>query len=1340
MSSGTIAKPEPLVVSPPVAVEAASEADRFIQERLRQTRRQMRWVDVAAGVLGIVVGALAYLLPGTLLDHWVVAGGLGPIGRWALWSILVVTAGAVIVRRVAPPLRFRVNPVFAAYTLERSRPAAKNSLINYLLLRGRRQEVAPVVYAALEHRAADELRHIEIEAAVERRHVFWLGYALVAVLAVFCAYQVLSPKSAIASALRILWPWADIPAPTRVTIDNVVPGSTVAFHGDSVTVTAEVRGLRADEAVTLLYGTADGQIVDQAVPMERPQGDYRFRAVLPPRRAGLQQDHVYRIAAGDCATPAYRVEVQVAPSIAVESIEYEYPPYTGLGRATVPRQGDIRAIEGTTIRLRAAANRPIRRAEIDLGCDGRHLLSMQCDERRATGRFVLGLAERDPPKPEYDAYQLLFTDRSGHSNPRPIRYAIEVIADLAPLVEWVEPRQSEVAIAEDGRLDLVVKARDPDFALRRVAVHFQAEQGDSPEPVALLDRPAPSEAQPGELVGTFRFEPIALGVKAGQRVACWVEAADNKLPEPNRTLSERRWIRILSPEQTEPATTGEPGRPSGEGQDASAGATSEPTEAAGQPLPPEQPGAAEPSAPLQPDRPRAAEPPQPDAGSPNDEAAGGQGALGAGSRQGQTGDAAARHDGNDPSADGAPAARDEEPRGGQSKGDPPQPINPRTNPGDAFERILEHLRRSEQRQQDQLAQRDDPRQSTQPPSSPPPPSTESPGSRPSQEPQPPKPQPPEQPSPETPQPSGGQSSDQQAGGQQGGSEPNAGRQSGGQASGAQPSGAQPGGAEPDGQQQSGGQPGSPTASGQPGGARQDGGRSSDSQPSTAEPPASRPAAPGQPSAGVSGGPPPASDAASGRQPDGQSSENSSAGGQPSGSRPSPGQTPAGGEQTTGQESTAQASEDQPSAAGQPGGRPSTGQRPNPATERGSPDQSPPGTERPEPRPPGAAPPGNPPDDARQPSPGQRPHAAEQPAEGGRPQQPSAPGEPAEPRGGGGEPNPSQGSGGAGQRSESPEAGTAPQEANRERPKRPGESGAGASSQQSSQPAQSPTTSPHESDSSSDTSGDRSGGGEQGGGQHANQPGIGAPGTQTDAVSGGSQSQTPGDGETGSRAGDRDPGGRPSGGPTVPREGGRSGQGATSSGQTALPERPSNAADTPGVPIERPTDGGTAGQRVSKGPGARGDAEPTSGGAPGDQPLADGADAGGQPGGSEANLEYARRQTELALEHLKDQIARQQPELLEQLGWTRQQAEQFLREWEEMKRRAARGDANAEAARRELDDALRSLGLRPRGAQLGGGRAGSDRVEGVGQSGRIEPPADWAEWLRAYTKGIAESNR
>jgi hypothetical protein len=154
-------------------------------------------------------------------------------------------------------------------------------------------------------------------------------------------------------------------------------------------------------------------------------------------------------------------------------------------------------------------------------------------------------------------------------------------------------------------------------------------------------------------------------------------------------------------------------------------------------------------------------------------------------------------------------------------------------------------------------------------------------------------------------------------------------------------------------------------------------------------------------------------------------------------------------------------------------------------------------------------------------------------------------------------------------------------------------------------------------------------------------------------------------------------------------------------------------------------------------------DPTRSGKPagGGQASGNADDTPPEPGlseGSTPNREYAEKATDLALEYLEDQLARQEPnqELLDRLGWTREDLAQFVRKWERMKSAAQREDDSGRSGRRELDEALKSLGLRPPGSQLQGGQTGTDQVRKT-DSRRFDPPAKWKARFRQYTKGISQ---
>ncbi len=144
----------------------------------------------------------------------------------------------------------------------------------------------PVVYRAMQYRAASDLSRVPVDHAVDHRRLVHLCYVLAGAVVLFALYLAFSPKNPLVSAARVLWPWSSLPAPTRVHIEDVQPGNAVAFQGDRQVITAHVSGLRSGEEVSLLLSTADGQLVDDRIADDphRRRRPLRHRASAGRRR------------------------------------------------------------------------------------------------------------------------------------------------------------------------------------------------------------------------------------------------------------------------------------------------------------------------------------------------------------------------------------------------------------------------------------------------------------------------------------------------------------------------------------------------------------------------------------------------------------------------------------------------------------------------------------------------------------------------------------------------------------------------------------------------------------------------------------------------------------------------------------------------------------------------------------------------------------------------------------------------------------------------------------------------------------------------------------------------
>ncbi len=1272
MSSGTTS-PTPVTPDAPV-VPPPTEREVVIDRRLRQTQRQVKGVDIAAGLIALAIGVLAYLLTAAVIDHWLIVGGLGFWGRFWLWAALVVVAVAYFARRVMPPLVHRINPLFAAATIEKSQPSLKNSLINFLLLRGHRREVAVPVYQAIENRAATDLSGVEIEVAVDRSRVIRRGIVLAGVLAVFCLYLVLSPKNPLRSAARVLLPWASIEAPTRVTIRDVQPGDTSVFHGDSVTVSAEVAGLRQDEPVVLMYSTADGQLIDQGIRMTPLDDGLRYQCQLPPGNVGVQQDYQYYLAAGDCRTRVYHVEAQIAPSIVVDSVSYHYPAYTGLADQMVLTQGDLRAIEGTEVTIHATANTEIKpgAAEIDLGCTGRPGLRMSVDGRAATGQFTLRLDPADPSRGEYNSYQLRFTDLKGRENERPIRHRIDVIRDLPPEVQIVDPQQDEVTVAANGKVDIKVRAEDPDFALRRVTLQAQRDGRDLPIP-PLLDAQEPKAGWPGEFSAVYEFSPARLGLKAGDTVVYWTEADDNRQPTAGHTASKKQRIIVGARRagQSKPADgakgnrtdegrqnpKGDAGRNQSDNQ-TGAGQKQQPSSDVGQKNQPQDTASAK----------------QGDSGQPNEEKAdsasdkGNQGGKSGQDKRGQQ------------SGDQLASADKQQ---GDSSADRNQRVDPDTDPGDAMEKILKD-RQQQQDKQEKRQSQDNQSQGSGEKSGDQQSGSGKSGQGQSDE-----------------QKSTADKADSQKAGQDNATKGDAGsaKSDSGKSAGATSAADKPSGDQSESEQGDKGDKGKSAA------AKTDKGSSGNQQgDSEKQASAADKSGSGKQGDEKPGTEKPSADKSDANQPGAGAGGTELAGADKSNKGKSNGEQ-RGSEPGTEKSGTAKPSNEK--VDGDKGGEQQAGDVKS-GTEKPGTDASDAATERTEKS--GTAAGGT----EQQKQDAQR--VAEQKQGNARSAEKQQPGD--------------------GKNVGNNQANPEPQGANAAREKKAGQAGE-APGERKGDMAKSPSTSRKQSDSKGDTAGDRSGGGEQGGGQQANKSGIGSGGSHTAADEGAGKAEEQGRGEAGQKAGDQTATKQPTGSTAKQQADNGSGTGQQkSAGNTAGGKSDDKSAPGEhGTPAEDQPNGraqATGAQANNHGPGT-----PTGGGKPGK--ASDAAPPPAESPADAANLEYARRQSALALEHLREQMAKEKPKLLDQLGWSKEDARRFLDRWEAMQRAAAEKGAAGDAARKQFNEALRSLGLRPRSTELRGGIT-VKQPQDLKDSGRFAAPPDWADQVRQYTRGVAGEDR
>ena len=1320
----------------------------FIQNRLEHTRRQVRLVDVATSLMLLATASLLFFLIVALLDQWIFSHGLGFLARLGLFALWIGGAGTFVWRFLVPPLANRINPVFAAQTIEQGRPSLKNSLINFLLLRSHPQDVAPVVYRAMEHRAAADLLKVPADHAMDRGRVVQLACVLAGVVAIFALYMALSPKNPFVSAARVLWPWSSMPAPTRVHIEEVTPGDKSVFNDDREPISATVTGLRDGEEVALLVSTADGQMVDERIPMTRVDDANHYHCELPPGSGGFQQDTSYHITAGDATTQQYTLEFHVAPTITVDRIDYHFPSYTELPDRTIKGQGDIKALEGTQVTVYATANMGIKKAWIDLNCAGLQTLPMMVAGTKAIGQFKLALSADNPGKPQYDQYSVLFTNADGHDVRRPVRYHIDVDPDAPPEIKIIEPPQGEVKLPENGKLRIRVRASD-DYALRRVALHARREgragqEAEELDLAVLLDRPKPAKAWSKPYEDDYIFRPAEHKLKVGDRVRYWATADDNKEPRANHsdtTQTEKaeppRIIQIVASgqggqqnpgDQPPPDGSQQPGeRKSGQGGE---GTKSE--NGQGDPKADESPKGEKPS---------------------GDNS---QGGTDGGKNKDRQDPNNGRKDKGQPHNDGGQgktqSASDPNPQNGadpNSSDLADQPKAPKTDPdtqkSDAVKDILKDKQEQDKKQQQKNPQQqggdskpDQAQQGDKPPDK---------------------------------QQDGNKSGDS---GPEGGNQQSPGnsgdkKDQGGKSDSQQPQGdnKQSGGQKSDQDNSGQGDPHNPGGQGSKDKSPQKGNSGNPSDNASQSPgnkDSGKPSSDNQTSQPNNGGQNKPSNSSAG------SKENQDTGGQPkpdsqnpSGEKGHQNQSAGGSPKSEQQKSSGDKGEN-----GAPGGgNPPKAEKKQPG--KGSGDEKSPapgGSKTEEKKPSGGG------DSSSQnlPSgknPGEKPKDKAGNSDGGsqgpKPKQEEKPG-------GGGQsagdeqPKPGEGekvgsSGGKkpGNKSSENKGGTADGQPGQKDPGKTGDPQDSRGAPDSdvdrqhgeqktgdaheglnSDKSQSPGNSPHDSKSEGEARGDRKGGGGQGGGQPDKKTGKGSAGSHSAADSGGAASNERGGDATGNKAGeavrskDRTESARKEQGKGGGEKREPADQQAADNAQNSQKNSGQNSAET-----QDKSSGGQAGAQSSQ-QGGKQPSGPPAGGSPSTASNnSTAATPPAQSGADPANMEFAKKQVDLALEHLKDQKDKGNSELLHRLGWTKEEAEKFLQNMQKLKESAQQPGTEGEAGKKAYNEFLKDLDLHPGGTQIRGGQTKPDNLQGVRDSGQMEPPSEWADQYHAYSQATGQ---
>ncbi len=122
-----------------------------------------------------------------------------------------------------------------------------------------------------------------------------------------------------------------------------------------------------------------------------------------------------------------------------------------------------------------------------------------------------------------------------------------------------------------------------------------------------------------------------------------------------------------------------------------------------------------------------------------------------------------------------------------------------------------------------------------------------------------------------------------------------------------------------------------------------------------------------------------------------------------------------------------------------------------------------------------------------------------------------------------------------------------------------------------------------------------------------------------------------------------------------------------------------------------------------------------------------------------DLEYTKAATDLVLDYLDETRTDPDPDLLQRLKWTEQDLRRFRERWQNVKP-VDEGPRSGAASPSEIEEALRSLGMRPPQTTQSSRRDSADALRGLRDSGNRRPaPADVRDAFDAFRRGIGRSS-
>jgi len=467
---------------------------------IRQVRRRWRVRVALRGVAAVAGAALGAVLVGAVaMDLLRFSAGAVIAARVLVYAAVVGAA----VRYLVLPLARRVSDERVALYIEEHEPSLEAALVSALSADGG-PGPSPALARRLVEDVVSRVRALDLPRRVERRRLragAAIAGGVVAAGAVLAAF---GPGFVRSGARLVFWPWETAEAATPYAI-NVEPGNVTVPRGADVGITARLRGFEAEGAeVRVRRGNA---VEWEPVPMSAGRGPGEYTVRLFDLDSAAQ----YVVESEGVRSPVYAITVADLPYVRRIALEYRFPAYTGLPAQTVDDGGDVAALRGTTVRVRATPTVPVRGGRIIV--EGGDTIPLAPADSGA----LAGTLRVD----RNGFYRVELQAPDGAMVRGSLDYVIDVLPDRPPTVAIAEPGR-DVKVTRLEEVFASVQAED-DYGVQRVELVYSVNGGR--EQTVVLHS-AGGRRTPDVTAGhTFFLEELPL--EPGDFVSYYARARDN---------------------------------------------------------------------------------------------------------------------------------------------------------------------------------------------------------------------------------------------------------------------------------------------------------------------------------------------------------------------------------------------------------------------------------------------------------------------------------------------------------------------------------------------------------------------------------------------------------------------------------------------------------------------------------------------------------------------------------------------------------------------------------------------------------------------------------------------